>query len=157
MGAEVLALFGVAMAAALADMLVPTENGGTRQFLHFLTAMVVLTLLLRPFLAVLGGAEDFLQGEVEWAESEESQEKYEQIFSQAVARRSATELREGLAELLQREYGIHGEDCEIRVKLTEDGALSEVSVFLSGAALLCDPEEIAEDLQVRLGCRVEVR
>mgnify|MGYP003298878733 CR=1 FL=1 len=37
----VLALFGVVFAAALADLLIPTEDGGgTRQFLHFLTAFL---------------------------------------------------------------------------------------------------------------------
>lgn len=158
MGAEILALFGVVLAAALADLLVPTEDGGgTRQFLHFLTAMVVLTLLLRPFLSALGGAEGFLQGDIGWSESEESEAQYEQIFEQAVANRSATELREGLFVMLRQEYGIAAEDCEIRVRLTESGELSEVSVFLSGTALLCDPEEIEGDLRERLGCKVEVR
>lgn len=158
MGAGILALFGVVLAAALADHLVPSEDAkGTRQALHFLTALVVLTLLLRPFLAWLGNADDFLQGDVEWAEGEQSEADFEQLFSDAVASRSAAELRSGLYKLLEKEYGIAKEDCEIGVVLTESGELSRISIFLSGAALLQDPEEIEGDLRGRFDCAVEVR
>lgn len=157
MGAEILSLFGVVLAAVLADLLVPTENGGMRQFLHFLTAMVLLVLLLRPFLSVLGGTESILRGDVQWPQGEENAEEYERIFRQTVTDRSAAELREGLFDMLYREYGIAEENCEIRVQLTKEGELSEISIFLSGSALLHDPEEIECDLREKFECTVEVR
>ncbi len=158
MSAAILALFGVVLAAALADMLVPAEDaGGTRQFLHFLTALVVLTLLLRPFLSLLGSADGFLQGEVEWAEGDDVKTDYEEIFTDAVASRSATELKEGLYALLLEEHGIRQEDCEIGVVLTDSGELSSISVFLSGKALMNDPKDIERDLLERFDCAVEVR
>ncbi|MBQ8357815.1 MAG: hypothetical protein IJX39_08440 [Clostridia bacterium] len=158
MGGEILALFGVAFAAALADLLVPgEEKGGTRQFLHFLTALVVLLLLLRPFLSLLGGADGFLQGNLEWEQDETVKADYEQVFADAVASRSAVELKEGLSDLLQEEFGIAQGDCEITVALSDSGELERVAVFLSGAALLRDPEQIENRLSELFDCTVEVR
>ena len=106
MGGDILALFGVVLAAAVADLLVPSEEGGTRQAMHLLTALVVLILLLRPFLAFLGSAEDFWQGDVSFAETEQGKEDFEKMLSDAVSARSAEELKTGLGALLQTEYGV---------------------------------------------------
>ena len=158
MGGAILALFGVVLAAAIADLLIPgEERGGTRQLLHFLTALSVLLLLLSPFRSLLQNAEGFLQGEIEWSEEEVQKSDFEKRLSEAVANRSAVQLREGLAELLQQKYGIASSDLEITVELSEQGELRRISVFLKGAALLQDPEEIRQDLLKLFSCDVEVR
>ena len=158
MGGAILALFGVVLAAAIADLLIPgEERGGTRQLLHFLTALSVLLLLLSPFRSLLQNAEGFLQGEIEWGEEEVQKSDFEKRLSEAVANRSAVQLREGLAELLQQKYGIASSDLEITVELSEQGELRRISVFLKGAALLQDPEEIRQDLLKLFSCDVEVR
>lgn len=158
MGGAILALFGVVLAAAIADLLIPgEERGGTRQLLHFLTALSVLLLLLSPFRSLLQNAEGFLQGEIEWSEEEVQKSDFEKRLSEAVANRSAVQLREGLAELLQQKYGIASSDLEIAVELSEQGELRRISVFLKGAALLQDPEEIRQDLLKLFSCDVEVR
>lgn len=158
MGGAILALFGVVLAAAIADLLIPgEERGGTRQLLHFLTALSVLLLLLSPFRSLLQNAEGFLQGEIEWSEEEVQKSDFEKRLSEAVANRSAVQLREGLAELLQQKHGIASSDLEITVELSEQGELRRISVFLKGAALLQDPEEIRQDLLKLFSCDVEVR
>ena len=157
MSGTVLALFGVAVAAALGEMLIPgAESGGTHRFLQFLTALVMLVLVLQPFLARLSDANGFLDGEVEWREPD-VQAEYEQIFSDAVANRSAVQLREGLVRLLQAEYGIEPQNCEVGVVLGKDGMPEKIGVILSGKALLQDPDEIQRMLHERFGCEVEVR
>lgn len=158
MGGAILALFGVVLAAAIADLLIPgEERGGTRQLLHFLTALSVLLLLLSPFRSLLQNAEGFLQGEIGWSEEEVQKSDFEKRLSEAVANRSAVQLREGLTELLQQKYGIASSDLEITVELSEQGELRRISVFLKGAALLQDPEEIRQDLLKLFSCDVEVR
>ena len=158
MGGAILALFGVVLAAAIADLLIPgEERGGTRQLLHFLTALSVLLLLLSPFRSLLQNAEGFLQGEIEWGEEEVQKSDFERRLSEAVTNRSAVQLREGLAELLQQKHGIASSDLEITVELSEQGELRRISVFLKGAALLQDPEEIRQDLLKLFSCDVEVR
>ena len=158
MSAGILALFGVALAAAIIELLIPgEEKNGTRQFLHFLTALTVLLLLLHPFLSFLGNADGFLKGEIEWEEGETARADFEQRFSEAVAAQSAVQLKEGLQDLLHEEYGIAHEDCSIAVELDEDGQPERISVFLSGEALLQDPQAICDALEKRLNCDVEVR
>lgn len=158
MGAAILALFGVVFAAAIADLLIPgEEKGGTRQFLHILCALTVLLLLLSPFLSLLHRADGFLQGEVEWEEGEVQKSDFEKQFSEAVANRSAAQLKQGLYTLLEQQYGIDAADCEIAVTLDSEGELRRIAVILKGAALLRDPEEIEQDLLERFSCDVEVR
>ena len=156
MSGTVLALFGVAVAAAMGELLIPCTEGGTRRFLQFLTAVVLLVLILQPFLSWLSGASGFLEGEIEWSE-EDVQGGYEQIFSDAVADRSAVQLRQGLLHLLQSEHGIASGDCEVGVTFGEDGSLERIGVVLSGKALLQDPDEIERLLRDKFGCEVEVR
>lgn len=158
MSGAMLALFGVVLAAAIGDLLIPgEEKGGTRQFLHFLTALSVLLLLLSPFRSLLQSADGFLQGEIEWSEEEVKKSDFEKKLSEAVANRSAAQLEQGLAALLEQQYGIARENQEIAVLLDEQGELRRISVFLKGAALLHDPEEIRQDLLKRFSCDVEVR
>ena len=158
MGTAILALFGMVFAAAIADLLIPgEEKGGTRQFLHILCALTVLLLLLSPFLTLLHRADGFLQGEVEWEEGEVQKSDFEKQFSEAVANRSAAQLKKGLYALLEEQYGIDPSDCEIAVTLDSEGELRRIAVILKGAALLRDPEEIEQDLLERFSCEVEVR
>lgn len=158
MGGAVLTLFCVIFAAAIADLLIPgEEKGGTRQFLHFLAALAVLLLLLSPFVSLLHNADGFLQGEIEWEEAEVQKSDFEKQFADAVASRSAEQLREGLYALLQQQYGIAPSDCEITVTLDGAGELRHIAIFLKGEALLRDPDEIRDDLLERFSCDVEVR
>lgn len=156
MSGAVLALFGVAVAAAIGELLMPCEEGGTRRFLQFLTALVVLVLILQPFLSLLSSADGFFSGEVE-QEEEDVRAAYEQTFSHAVANRSAEQLKRGLIQMLESEYGIAPEDCEVGVTLDEEGRPQQIRVLLSGKGLLQSPHEIAAGLKEKFNCDVEVR
>ena len=158
MSGSILALFGVVLAAAIVDLLIPgEEKGGTRQFFYFLTAMAVLLLLLSPFLFLLNGAEEFLRGEIEWSKEEVQKSDFEKQFSEAIANRSAVQLKEGLRDMLQEKYGIAPEQCEITVVLDADGGLSRRALRLKGEGLLRDPGKIQRYLSEQFLCEVEVR
>lgn len=151
-----MALFGVCLAASLGELLLPGDEGkGTKRFLRILVSLAVLLLLLRPFLTLLGSAEDFFSGEV--GELEQSDADYEQILTDAVARRSKQELEAGLCVFLEQRFEMEREDFKVTVSLEKDGSLCRVSVILSGKALLTDPDEVEAAIVELLGCEVEVR
>ena len=152
MGA-ILSLFGVCLAAAMAEMLLPGEGDrGVRGALRVLCSLAVLVLILRPVPGLLSSAEGIF-GEV----GEETEADFSQALTDAVSRQSAHELTEGLYALLERDFSLAREDCRVSVAQNEQGALTGVTVLLAGKGLLCDPDEIEAALSRLLDGEVEVR
>ncbi len=151
----VLALFGAALAAGLAELLLPREEGGTAKLFRFLVSLVVLLLILAPFAGFLQNSEEIFSGEI--AFEEQKIEDFEQIFSNTVSAQGKEEFEKGLYALLEREYGIRQENASLLVRFDAQGELAGVSVFLSGVAILQDPDALERALSQKLGCTVEVR
>ena len=149
----ILALFGVCLALAISELLLPGD--GAKRFLRFLTSLVILLLILTPFAGFLKHHEAFFARDLSF--EEETVADYERILTEAVTAQSGKDLKAGLAALLQKEYGISPEYCHIGVYFAGDGTLTRVQIFLSGKALAADPVSIEQDLSARLGCPVEVR
>ena len=158
MSGQILALFAVSLGAVMLELLVPGEDkGGPRQILHFLTALVVLVMILRPFLSLLCDADGFFDGEVTWVEDSGWEEDYEAQFAKAVEQRSAERLTAGIYDLLEKELGLDAKACRVDVTFEETGALKQIRVTLIGVGLLQDPEAVAERLGQLFACDVEVR
>ena len=156
MSGGILALFGVVLAAAIADILLPgKEKTGLRRALNVLVSLTVLLLILQPVMGLIRQNGSFFEGEIPSFESE--RDAFEKIFDTTVSRRSAAELEQGVAALLERDFGISNEDCTVHVTLDEDGTLLRVSVRLSGKGLLVEPAKIEAYLIELLNCHVEVR
>ena len=151
----VLTLFGAALAAGLAELLLPVLEGGTVKLFRFLVSLVVLLLILTPFVGFLQNSEELFTTDVAYEEKE--LEDFEQIFSDAVNAQGKEEFEKGLYALLAREYGIKQKDATLLVRFDAQGELASVSVFLSGGALLQNPDTIEKMLAEVLGCTVEVR
>ena len=142
MRAAILSLIAVALAASLAELLLPGDEGkGTKRFLKMLVSLAVLLLLLRPFLGFLDAADGFFDGEV--GEIPVTETDYGNLLGDAVAKRSKQDIEK--------------EDAKVTVTLEKDGTLRRVSVILSGKALLTDPDSIEARLVDLLNCEVEVR
>ena len=71
--------------------------------------------------------------------------------------RSKADLERGLYALLAREYGIPQKNATILLRFDAQGELVGVSVYLSGTALMQNPDTLARELSQKLGCTVEVR
>ena len=156
MQGEILALFGVCIALGMSELLLPgEENGGARRMMRFLATLAVLLLILTPFTEFLQSNKGLFEGEVELEQGDIAD--YERILSQAVQEQSGKDMESGLLSLLEKEYGISRENCTVVLYFSPDGTPDRVCVFLSGAALFADPEELENDLEKRLGCTVEVR
>ena len=152
----VLGLFGVCVAAALCELLPMGDSKGTRGALRVLVSLAVVLLLVRPFVPLLDSTptiplEDLVGG------GEDATAQYEEIFHRTVKAGSERDLRECLYAWLLEKHGVEREDAHIKITLTKTGELSRVEVFLSGKALLRDPDALQEELGKLLGCETEVR
>lgn len=157
MGNTVLGLFGVCIAAALSELLLPGDEGrGTKTVLRLLVSLAVLLLLIRPVLPYLHIAPDLALEELV-GESEDTTAHYQEIFESAVRSHSERDLKAGLLALLDEEYDIANDDVYIKVYFDGTGELLRVEIYLSGHALLQDPDVLAADISARLGCETEVR
>lgn len=155
MQGTVLALFGAALAAGLAELLLPDRENGTAKLFRFLVSLVVLLLILIPFGGFLQNSENFLSGELPFEEQEMA--ALEQTFSGAVNAQGKKEFEKGLYALLQKEYGIAEEHVTLLIRFDPQGELACVTLFLSGEALLQNPDTLQKALSEKLGCTVEVR
>ena len=156
MQGTVLALFGAALAAGMAELLLPAEDSGTARLFRFLISLVVLLLILTPFLGFLQEGEDLLLGKIAFEETESSA-KAEQIFADALHAQSKAEFEKRLYVILEKEYGIAQKNATVLSRFDAQGELVGVSVYLSGSAVLQDPDALEKALSERLRCRVEVR
>ena len=155
MQGTVLALFGAALAAGLAELLLPTEQEGSAKVFRLLISLVVLLLILTPFLGFLRESESLFSGEITL--EEEPSADFEQIFSDTVQAQGKAEFETGLYELLAREYGIPQENATVLTRFDADGMLAGVTVYLSGTGILHDPAQLEKELSKTLNCTVEVR
>lgn len=152
----VFTLFCTALAVGIAELLLPEGSSkGTVLLFRFLCSLMVFLLLLSPFRTFLQKGETLLQGEMQAQDSNLAH--YEQILENAVQTQSEADFKKGLLLLLQRDYGIKKENVTLLIRFDADGTLSRVCIFLSGAALLQNPDTLAKNLNQRLGCEVEVR
>lgn len=151
----VLSLFGAALAAGVAELLLPREQGGVAKLFRFLLSVVILLLILVPFGGFLQESEEILSGEIAFEESKT--EDFSQIFSDTLNAQARAEFEEGLYSLLTREHGIQRKDATLLIRYDTQGELAHVSILLSGKALLQDPDALAKSLSKTLGCTVEVR
>ena len=155
MRGAVLSLFAVCLSAALLDLLSPGDrNRGLRRGLHLLTALAVLLLLIQPFLVLL---RETPQNAAALTQNEAERDEFEAVFDKTMHQTAALELQEGLYRLLAADYGIAKENARIVLSFDRSGELTRVQIFLSGRALLRDPDALARDLGERFDCQVEVR
>ena len=155
MAGTVLALFGAALAVGVAELLLPVEDGGTAKLFRFLVSLVILLLILTPFTGFLQKSEELLAGEITLDQTQA--QDFEQIFSDTVHAQSKADLERGLYDLLVREYGIPPKNAKLILRFDAQGELDGVSVYLTGTALMQNPDTLARELSQKLGCTVEVR
>lgn len=149
----ILPLFGVVLAAAVADLLLP-EDGGTRRYLHLLTSLAVLVLILNPVAGFLrGGVSGF---DFSAMAGEASLEEYEQVFSNTLDGEGREAFASGVAGLICEHFQLDRACVEISVEY-EGNDPSLVRVRLSGAGLLQDPRGVEAYLRERIGIEAEVR
>ena len=155
MQGTVLSLFGAALAAGLAQLLLPEEKSGTARLFRFLISLVVLLLILTPFVGFLKNGTELLTGEITFEEADIH--IFEQIFSDTVNAQGKAEFEKELYAFLEREYGLAPKNVTLLVRFDAAGELAGVSIYLSGTGLLQDPAALEDALAKKLGCTVEVR
>ena len=154
----ILGLFGITLAAAMAELILPAREGrGAKRALRFLTALAVLLVVAAPLTTLLRGEVDLSLAGLAGEEDAALRETYTALFEEAVAEGSAALLAKGIADFLKTEFKIEENHAMVRVFLDTEGNLQRVAVTLSGSALLKNPDEIQRALAEKLACEVEVR
>lgn len=153
---EILALFGICLAFAVGELLLPqSTSASTKRALRFLTGLAVLLLILTPFRSFLQNSTPFFKGEITFEETD--LQAFEEIFEKAVLAQSEQDIIAGIRALLASEYDIEQENCTVLVHFDTDGTPRRICIFLSGEALTHNPETLERTLSERLGITVEVR
>lgn len=151
-----LGLFGVLLATSLLGLLWGGDRTrGPRGAVTLVTALVVLTLLIRPLAALLQGDYDLRSEGIQ--NGTELEEQYWEVFEETVTLRGEQDLTKGIYQLLESRYRIAENDADIRILYGEDGILDSIRITLRGKALLQDPRAIQSDFENILKCNVEVR
>lgn len=157
MNQTIAALSLVGICAALCELLLPQGQAqGTKRALRVLVSLAVLLIILRPFLGFLRSDATLDLGVMSAPEAAE-REAYEEIFESTVAVHMEADFKAQLIALLEEEYGIAAHDVAVHLSFDAVGELCQISIYLSGAALLQDPHALAAALTARLGYQTEVR
>lgn len=155
-------LLGVVAAAiavgAVTALMPEGEGGGLRRHVGFVGALCVLAILISPVGDLLAFLDDLSLDE--WsAVGNESGEKYEEIYARYLQSASAQNLSDGVVAALCDRFDIPPEQCRVRVRVgSRDGraVAEQVTVILSGGALLQNPYEIEGFISDLLGCECTV-
>ena len=148
-----------AITVGIISVLVPEgEGGGLRRHVGLIGALCVVAILISPAQHLL----EFLGGlsEGDWrVDTEQGVEQYEAEYSKYLASLGERELADGLAKLICEKFDISSEQCHVNAKIGQyDGqaVAEQITVILSGTALLRDPYAIEEFVSELLGCECTV-
>ncbi len=147
----VFALFCVVLAAAMADLLIPADKGaGTKKYLHLLTALAVLLLILSPLVSLLHRGVDIPP------DAAAATPDFEAVFAAALDAAGKAEFESRLCAALAAEFDAEERNFALSVRYEGD-APAEVRVVLSGKALTADPRAVEEYLTGLLQIPASVR
>lgn len=154
-----LSVVAAAIAVGAVTTLVPEgEGGGLRRHVGFVGALCVLAILISPVGELMGFLGDLSFGGF-GAAGDSTKSEYEEIYAEYLQYASAENLSDSVAAVLCDRFGIPPEQCRVRVRVgSRDGraVAEQVTVILSGGALLRDPYEIEGFISDLLGCECVV-
>ena len=154
-----LSVVAAAIAVGAVTALMPEgEGGGLRRHVSFVGALCVLAILISPvgeLMSFLGDLSFRGFGTV----GDGTKSEYEEIYAEYLQYASSENLSDSVAAMLCDRFDIPPEQCRVRVRVgSRDGraAAEQVTVILSGSALLRDPYEIEGFISDLLGCECVV-
>lgn len=154
-----LSVVAAAIAVGAVTALMPEgEGGGLRRHVSFVGALCVLAILIFPVGELMGFLGD-LSFRGFGTVGDGTKSEYEEIYAEYLQYASAENLSDSVAAMLCDRFDISPEQCRVRVRVgSRDGraAAEQVTVILSGSALLRDPYEIEGFISDLLGCECVV-
>lgn len=154
-----LSVVAAAIAVGAVTALMPEgEGGGLRRHVSFVGALCVLAILISPVGELMGFLGDLSFRSFGTVE-DGTKSEYEEIYAEYLQYASAENLSDSVAAMLCDRFDIPPEQCRVRVRVgSRDGraAAEQVTVILSGSALLRDPYEIEGFISDLLGCECVV-
>ena len=154
-----MSVIGAAVVVGVICSLMPEgEGGGLKRHVGFIGALCVLAILISPADEFLGWLDGLSEGGLDIL-VENERERYDRQYSQYLLTLGERELADEIVTLVCQEFDISSEQCHVKATIGHrDGkaVADQVTVILSGAALLRDPYEIEGFISQLLECECTV-
>ena len=134
------------------------EGGGLRRHVGFIGALCVTAILISPASRLLRFLGDLSVDDLD-IYSGQSADAYENEYKKYLQSLGERELSDGIAAAICDKFDIPDSLCHVNARIYEyDGhaVAQQVTVILSGSALLRDPYEIEAFVSEMLGCECRV-
>lgn len=149
----VLGLFGVSLAAVMAELCLPHgKDGGTRKYLRYLSSLAILLLILSPIA-------DFLRGGATleaFSFPQQTEEDFAMIYSSAFKAAEREAASAAIAEQCGAAFATPAACFRVSIQCEGETPV-KILVRLSGKGLLCDPDRVADFIGRSYGIAAEVR
>ena len=155
MGQYVYSWITVAVLAALAELLLPGGKGGkTAGHVRFLAGICILAALIPAVKESAIRIEDLMENKDEWSiPSGDATQNYTSHFEEQLSQITKEAWETQVYEFLRDEFFISREDCVVSavVEKQADGmvAVTQITVYLSGKAVLVSPRQIRSRIEAR--------
>lgn len=160
MSSYLLSVVGAALVVGAIGALVPGGEGdGTRRVVCFVGTLCVLCVLIAPLGTLVERFDELGDKISSIFDYEQAEEQYEQQYREYLLGYGAEGVAAALRDHICERFGLTAEQCHVSVAAGErEGELcvEQVTVILSGSALLRDPYELEDYIGELLGCRCTV-
>lgn len=151
-----MSILGAAVMVGMVTVLCPEgEGGGIKRHVGFVGALCILCILVSPTAELAKVIEELSLDELVATEKQYDREYYGEYYSDYLTRLGEQSGSDTLKELLCRRFDIAEGQCAVRLTVSE-GKATDVTVILSGRALLRDPYEIEEYVEGLMSCPCKV-
>ena len=137
------------------------DNSGIEKYVRIVGMLVILCVMVSPitnFLKNLDG--DFFDDLKDKLTSDtEKTEDYDKIFREYLESYSYNDIKETIADMLNKEFGIPQNDMDIRLSIesaNEPPTIKSVQILLSGNSIFQNPYKIEEYITSKLKCECQV-
>ena len=151
----VMMLVGASLLTGVLFVICPKKH---QRYLRLIGGFCMIAILIRPLPSCLAAVSDRLSS-VGDGIGEEDALVYEEIYHQTLRDANQTRIESFLEERFYQAYSLENSDLSVSVMLQEeDGVVSvkKTIVFLSGRAILVDPDPIIAYVEEVVSCPCEI-
>lgn len=162
MGKYVLSIIGVSIIVGICEMIVP-KYYGIEKFFRMIGLLCILCVLINPIMNAINafdqGLLEDIKEQISNKDDNSEQEHYEEILKEYLTEHSMEQFKSQIKELLNNNYQISDDECEITVKTEHRNNVVSVvllQIKLLGKSIFKNPYEIEEYFSNLLNCECAV-
>ena len=162
MNEYVVSIIGVSIIVGVCEMLVP-KYSGIDKFFRMIGLLCILCVLINPIKNAINtfdnGFLDDLKEQISDMDNSSEKENYEEILNEFLSDHSIEQFKSQIKELLENDFNIPEEECEISVKthyINNAVSVELLQIKLIGKSIFKNPYEIEEYFSRLLDCQCVV-